>query len=131
VLHVAKFRHTMLSFHLFAALAASTEGGEMTRHRAARVPGRAPSSYYTASVRAVGSGDGGWVQAYVFETIAKTAPLEGVAGTTNQSGCGYFSHLNGWTSSWISIEADSTGAGLEVRVQRISSDVRLLLQMMR
>jgi len=92
-----------------------------TSHRVANVPGRAASTHYAASVRAVGSGEGGWKTAYVFVTTAKTSASYSNSNGTDESGCGYFAHLNGWSASWLSIEADSNGDGIEVKVQRIGS----------
>ena len=97
-----------------AAVATGENDSALTTHRAANVPGRAPSEHYAAFVRAFGSGDEGWQPLYVYASTAKNA-------TDYPSGCGYFSHLNQWTASWVSIEAGDGGPGIEVKVQRLGA----------
>ena len=62
---------------------------------------RSASKHYTARVRPAGSNQ--WTNAFVLETTAKTACTDDSADCGN---CGYFSHLNGWTQSWLSLEFD-------------------------
>ena len=124
-LHIKIHQDTSESFPLMLLLLLSIVATATivspTSHRVANVPGRAASTHYAASVRAVGSGEGGWKTAYVFVTTAKTSASHSNSNGTDESGCGYFAHLNGWSASWLSIEADRNGDGIEVKVQRIGS----------
>lgn len=68
------------------------------------VPGRPPSLHFTAEVFYAGS----WTPVYVFETTAQAE----IKSPSN----GYFSHLEGWTHSWVSSQL--AGAPLQLRVRR-------------
>lgn len=79
------------------------------------IPGRSASTKFTAQVRS-GDGSGSWTKGFVLQTTARNATDCKIV--TNISACGYFSHLNGWSASWLSAEVQS-GLGLQVRVQRV------------
>jgi hypothetical protein len=72
----------------------------------ADVPGRAASAHFTAQLFFNGS----WTSVYVFETTAK----ESQTNPTN----GYFSHLAGWTASWVSSFLPEAGGAVLLRVRR-------------
>jgi hypothetical protein len=68
---------------------------------------RGNSTQFAAWVRTKGSS--AWTPAPVLQTTAKNKSVD-------VGGCGYFSHLSGWTASWISLEISTA---IEVRVQRL------------
>lgn len=73
------------------------------------VPGRPPSTHFVAQTSIA---TGAWSDVYVFESIAKNS-------TNGKVTNGYFSHLNGWTSSWVSSQI-APGEKLMLRVKRSS-----------
>merc|ERR1711988_28987 len=81
------------------------------------IPGRSHSTHYTAKVRAHGSE---WSDAMVLESTAKTACD---SSNKNCVGCGYFSHLNGWTQSWLNLEVNEVDT-IEILIQRKSSPIQ-------
>lgn len=70
------------------------------------VPGLEPSKHYTLSVRPVGD-DEPWRKAFAFITQAKEAKK----GKNN-----YFSHLNGWSNTYINFEMNRP---VEVEIARV------------
>lgn len=80
------------------------------------VPGRAPSSDFTAEVF-----DGGaWTPVYVFTSASRGAAQAGQITT------GYFQHLENWTVSWVSSQLPASGAPLRLRVRRAGGGVPIL-----
>lgn len=80
------------------------------------IPGRNASNVFSAQVRPLhGSGD--WTESFVLQTTAQNST--DCKAVTDPAGCGYFSHLNGWSASWLTAEV-AEGEGLQVRVQRLN-----------
>lgn len=83
------------------------------------VPGRPKSTHFVAQVSAAaGQAAGTWEDVYVFESIAKNSTNNNNGGMATN---GYFSHLNGWTSSWVSSQIETKNgenSKLMLRIKR-------------
>ena len=88
-------------------LAGVTSGFQIVKD----IPGRSRSTTFYADVRAA-DGSGEWQTAFVLQTTSKNTSDE----TIGLARCGYFSHLNGWSASWVNIELDPHETGVQVRV---------------
>ncbi len=100
-------------------VAVATAGGDSDKgifRPVMNVPGRAKSKHYAAEAApATATGDGlqaagAFVPVFVYETKSRNSSESG--------GDGYFSHLNDWTASWISVESDGP---ILVRVRRLDA----------
>jgi hypothetical protein len=95
--------------------AARSDAGALFPSVVVDVPGRRPSVHFAAQVC---TSAGTWVDVYVWETTAKPE----IKSPHN----GYFGHLAGWTTSWVSSQLPSGGTGseppLQLRVRRIGGE---------
>jgi hypothetical protein len=94
-----------------SVVALSLQAPELFPEVVVDVPGRPPSAHFSAELFFNST----WTPLYVFETTAQPS----ISSPHN----GYFSHLENWTSSWVSSQLPSApGSSLLLRVKRVGGD---------